>query len=129
MTIRHQMIIAVASALWPACLGQQTLAESPSAAYIFPAGGQRGITVNVRIGGHFLHDKAEFTLIGPGVEASSHAERTKTGWVEGPLITQPASQQKEDYPKDYAAQIKIAADAPQGGRYWHCATSQRITPG
>src|SRR5712691_7828824 len=104
-------------------------AESPGTAYIFPAGGQRGTTVNVRIGGHFLHDKAEFSLIGPGVEASSHAERTKTVWFEGPLITQPASQQKEDYPKDYSAQLKIAADAPQGVRFWHCATSQGITPG
>ena len=42
-------------------------AEVPGTAYIFPAGGQRGTEVNVRIGGHFLYDKAEFTLTGPGV--------------------------------------------------------------
>ncbi len=104
-------------------------AELPGTAYIFPAGGQRGATVNVRIGGHFLYEKADFTLTGLGVEASSHVERTKTLWIEGPVIPQPASQQKEDYPKDYAAQIKIAADAPEGVRFWHCATSQGITPG
>ena len=103
--------------------------ELPGTAYIFPAGGQRGTAVNVRIGGHFLYDMAEFTLTGPGVETGSHVERTKTLWIEGPVIPQPASQQKEDYPKDYAAQIKIAADAPQGVRFWHCATSQGITPG
>ena len=104
-------------------------AELPGTAYIFPAGGQRGKTVNVRIGGHFLHDKAEFLLGGHGLEGSSHVERTKTIWFEGPLILQPSSQQKEDYPKDYSAQIKVAADSPLGYRVWHCATSQGITPG
>lgn len=103
--------------------------EAPTAAYIFPAGGQRGTMVPVRIGGHFLHDKAEFLIAGPGVEGKSPIERTQTIWFEGPLIPQPASQQKEDYPKDYAGEIKIAADTALGVRYWHCMTSQGITPG
>lgn len=103
--------------------------ESPTAAYVFPPGGQRGTTVLVRIGGHFLHDKADFLIVGPGVEGRSPIERTQTTWFEGPLILQPASQQKEDYPKDYAGEIKVAADAPLGVRYWHCTTSQGITPG
>jgi len=68
--------------------------EVPGAAYVFPAGGQRGTTVDVRIGGHFLYEKAELTLIGSGVTAGSHVERTKTLWLEGPVIPQPASQQK-----------------------------------
>lgn len=103
-------------------------AEPPGTAYIFPAGGPRGSTVNVRVGGYFLYDKSEFLLSGSGVEASSHVERTKTVWLEGPLISQPASQQKEDYPKDYSAQIKITPEAAVGIRHWHCATSQGITP-
>lgn len=103
--------------------------ESPSAAYVFPAGGQQGTTVPVRIGGHFLHDKADFLIVGPGVEGKTPIERTQTIWFEGPLIPLPASQQKEDYPKDYAGEIKIAVDAPPGVRYWHCTTSQGITPG
>lgn len=110
-------------------VGNLAKSESPTAAYIFPAGGQRGTTVPVRIGGHFLHDKADFLILGPGVEGRSPIERTQTTWFEGPLILQPASQQKEDYPKDYASEIKIAADAPLGVRYWHCTTSQGITPG
>ncbi len=103
--------------------------ETPSVAYIFPAGGQRGATVPVRIGGHFLHGKAEFEIGGAGVTGRSPIERIPTTWFEGPLILQPASQQKEDYPKDYANELKIAADAPLGVRFWHCATSQGITPG
>lgn len=103
--------------------------EVPGAAYVFPAGGQRGTTVDVRIGGHFLYEKAELTLIGSGVTTGSHVERTKTLWLEGPVIPQPASQQKEDYPKDYSVQFKITADAPQGPCFWYCSTSQGITPG
>ncbi len=103
--------------------------ESPTAAYVFPSGGRRGTTVPVRIGGHFLHDRAEFLIAGPGVEGRSPIERTGTTWFEGPLILQPASQQKEDYPKDYAGEIKIAADATPGVHFWNCTTSQGISPG
>jgi hypothetical protein len=109
--------------------GNVAKSESPTAAYVFPPGGQRGTTVPVRIGGHFLHDKADFLITGLGVEGRSPIERTQTTWFEGPLILQPASQQKEDYPKDYAGEIKLAVDASLGVRYWHCTTSQGITPG
>ncbi len=127
MAIRLFVGVCVLSA-W---LGSENVAksETPTAPYIFPAGGQRGTTVPVRIGGHFLHDKAEFLIAGPGVEGRSPIERASTTWFEGPLILQPASQQKEDYPKDYAGEIKIAADATPGVRFWHCTTSQGITPG
>jgi hypothetical protein len=103
--------------------------ETPTCAYIFPAGGQRGTTVPVRIGGHFLHNQAEFRIEGAGVSGRSPIARTDTIWFEGPLLLLPASQQKEDYPKDYAGEIKIVADAPMGLRIWHCTTSQGITPG
>ena len=109
--------------------GDSAKSESPTIAYIFPAGGQRGATVPVRIGGHFLHGKADFTIGGTGLTGRSPIERIPTTWFEGPLIAQPASQAKEDYPKDYAGELKIAADAPLGVRFWHCATSQGITPG
>jgi pre-peptidase len=103
-------------------------AEPPTIAYTFPAGGQRGTAVDVRIGGHFLHDKAEFLMTGPGVQAASTIERMNTVWFEGPLIKQPASQQKEDYPKDYLNRIEIAADAPLGVRFFYAGTSQGLTP-
>lgn len=127
MVFRLMVGVCVCTALLNA--GSVAKSESPTAAYIFPAGGQRGTAVPVRIGGHFLHDKADFLIVGPGVEGRSPIERTQTTWFEGPLILQPASQQKEDYPKDYASEIKIAADAPLGVRYWYCTTSQGITPG
>jgi hypothetical protein len=103
-------------------------ADEPAASYIFPAGGQRGTQVEFRVGGLCLHDGAAFELIGPGVTASPRVTPTDTIWFEGPIIPLPASQQKEDYPKDFAGAAAIAADAPPGLRYWRLATSQGATP-
>jgi hypothetical protein len=105
-----------------------TFADQPSVSYIFPAGGQRGTTIRVRVGGHYLHDKASFEMLGQGVTAPREIRpAARTIWFEGPLIPLPASQQKEDYPKDYAAEIKIAADAKVGTRRWRVWTSQGAT--
>ena len=104
------------------------LATPPSTSYIFPAGGQRGTSVNVIVGGHYLHGKCPFEMIGPGVQASKEivlAERTI--WFEGPLIPMPASQSGESYPKDQLGRVTVAADAPTGYRYYHASTSQGVT--
>ena len=102
-------------------------ADPPHASYIFPAGGQRGTTVNVKVGGHYLHEKAAFEMIGPGVTAPGELLRGETIWFEGPLIRQPASQASEDYPQVYAGQIAIAADAAVGRRWWRCWNAQGVT--
>ncbi|HVC96913.1 MAG TPA: hypothetical protein VND64_24755 [Pirellulales bacterium] len=103
-------------------------ADEPAASYIFPAGGQRGTQVEFRVGGLCLHDGAAFELIGPGVSASPRITPTETVWFEGPIIPLPFSQQKEDYPKDYAGAMAIAPDSAPGLRYWRLATSQGATP-
>lgn len=102
-------------------------AEPPHVSYIFPAGGQRGTSVDFRVGGHYLHEGAAFRMTGTGVSASGRIERTDTIWFEGPVIPQPASQRNEDYPKDYAGSVDIAADAALGVRYWRVNTSQGVT--
>lgn len=103
-------------------------AEPPAAAYIFPAGGQQGKTVAVKVGGIFLHSRCGFEMLGPGVKVSPKLERTKTIWFEGSLLPLPDSQRQEDYPKDMAGQVSITADAPLGVRYWRLWTSQGATP-
>ena len=111
-----------------AALPVVAFAEPPSATYIFPAGGQRGTKVAFRIGGMFLYDKAPLEMPGPGVTAAGEIQRTETTWFEGPLIRQPASQAAENYPKDYAGEVKIAADAPLGYRRWRTWNAGGITP-
>jgi hypothetical protein len=103
-------------------------ADVPEATYIFPAGAQRGTTVDVRIGGLHLHDACPIEFDASDVTAPKAIQRTQTIRFEGPLLPQPDSQRAEDYPNDYAAQLKIAADAPPGVRWWRLSTSQGVTP-
>jgi hypothetical protein len=104
-------------------------AEPPHASYIFPAGAQRGTTVKVRVGGHYLHDRAAFEMLGPpGVSAPPEILKTERIWFEGPLIKQPASQAQEDYPQDYSGELAIGVDAPLGARWWRCWNAQGVTP-
>jgi hypothetical protein len=103
-------------------------ANPPVASYIFPAGGQRGSTVNIRVGGLFLYDKCGFEIIGKGVKGPDFLTKTKTTWFEGSLLPLPDSQRQEDYPRDMAGQIKIDKDASSGLSYWRLWTSQGATP-
>jgi len=102
-------------------------AEPPGAAYIFPAGAQRGTKTEIRVGGFYFHGSAALSFEGSGILASPTVKETTTIWFEGPLLSEPASQQKEDYPKDYLGEVRVDAGATLGVRYWHCHTSQGTT--
>ncbi|MCA9073090.1 MAG: hypothetical protein KDA84_29410, partial [Planctomycetaceae bacterium] len=109
------------------CVVSNSLADPPQASYIFPAGGQRGTTVDVRIGALNLLDQGQFLLEGQGVKAKPIVKQMETLWFEGPRIRQPASQRKEDYPKDYANTLTIDQNAPLGPRTWRLSNSQGVT--
>jgi len=121
--IRHLLTVAVLFIGTGAAL-----ADPPVASYIFPAGGQRGQSIAVRVGGLNLHKSCAFEMLGPGVEVSTTLERTKTLWFEGPLLPLPDSQQQEDYPKDMAGKVSIATDSALGLRHWRLWTAQGATP-
>jgi hypothetical protein len=126
---RHSIgLLIAASIAFTLVIAGIAWAEPPSTSYIFPAGGQRGTKVQARVGGHYLHDRANFEMLGPGVRAPAVIERMETVWFEGPIVRLPASQRQEDYPQDYRAEIEIAADSPLGTRYWRAANSQGATP-
>src|SRR5437016_5770785 len=91
--------------------GESLCANPPVASYLFPAGGQRGAKVEVRVGGLFLHQSCQFEMLGQGIQASKELKRTPTRWFEGPILPLPDSQQTEDYPKDMAGSVQIAAKA------------------
>src|SRR3954454_6024172 len=108
---------------------QSSSANPPTASYIFPAGGQRGTNVNVRVGGLFLHESCGFDLTGKGLTASSRLTKTKRIWFEGPLLPLPESQQQEDYPADMLGSVAIAKDAPLGACRGRGVTSQGAAGG
>jgi hypothetical protein len=91
------------------------------ASYVFPAGGQRGTTVRVCVGGLFLHETCSWELSGSGLTVGRALKRVPNRWFEGPLLPLAPSQQAEDYPRELAGEVKIAGDAPVGlrrGRVW-----------
>lgn len=115
-------LIAVACA---ASLPNPLRADEPTVSYIFPAGGQRGTTTPVIVGGHYLHDAPRWEMLGNDVSIAEPLRRApRTVWFEGPVIPLPDSQRKEDYPADYQGRLTIAADAPFGFHRWQVATSQ-----
>ncbi|MCA9114997.1 MAG: PPC domain-containing protein [Planctomycetaceae bacterium] len=120
------LALCLSAVLLPA---RRALADRPQAVYIFPAGGQQGQDVAVRVGGLNLHESPAFLIRGEGVTATSPLSRMETIWFEGPVIRQPASQKKETYPRDYRGSIQIDAAAKPGTRFWHLSTSQGITTG
>lgn len=108
--------------------GNSLYANPPVASYLFPAGGQRGKAVPVRVGGLFLYQRCGLEMLGRGVTADSQLQRTRTLWLEGPILRAPESSQAEDYPKDMAGTVRIAGDAPLGLRPWRLWTSEGATP-
>jgi hypothetical protein len=120
-------LVAIAILGWVAFPHAEAHAEPPDIAYIYPAGGQRGQTVPVRVGGYYFHGQADFEMLGAGVKFQPVIRRTETLWFEGPLIHQPLSQQGENYPKDHLNEITVAKEAELGQRLWRCWTSQGAT--
>jgi hypothetical protein len=117
-------------ALLALCLSAPALrADPPAASYIFPAGGKRGTTVKVRVGGLNLYDRCDWELLGPGVTTSKQLTRIPTRWFEGPMLPLPDSQRQEDYPRDMVGEIRIAADAAPGVRHGRVWTSEGAAGG
>jgi hypothetical protein len=125
--MRHSLRLLTSLCLCVAAV-QSLRANPPVASYIFPAGGQRGATVLVRVGGLFLHNDCGFEMLGGGVSVPTRLQSINTLWFEGPLLPLPDSQRAEDYPRDMAATIKIAPHAALGVRHWRLWTSQGATP-
>jgi hypothetical protein len=126
LVIRHRVFLGLA---WSLAMSLATLAgaDPPALAYLFPAGARRGSQVVVRVGGLNLYDRPGFEALAEGVRVPAELKRMPTIWFEGPLIKQPASQQKEDYPQDYHAEFQIAPDALLGLGWCRARTAQGIT--
>lgn len=82
----------------------------------------------MRIGGCYLYERAPLVWLGEGMKASPEMVQTERIWFEGPVIKQPASQQKEDYPFDYAATVSPPANAPLGVQLWRTWNAQGAVP-
>lgn len=102
-------------------------ANEPYTGYIFPAGGQRGTTVNFHVGGCFLHGQAHFEMLGAGVNASSIVREVPTTRLERLPVLEPTLNLLTDYYLDHQGEVAIAGDAPVGARFWRVWTSQGVS--
>src|SRR5262249_29885795 len=107
---------------------QPSRGDQPLANYVFPAGGQRGKAVSLHVGLCNGNEECSWEMAGSGIEVHPRLYRVpQTTWFEGPVLSAADSQSKEDYPKDYAARMTIAGDAPLGVHHWRVWTSQGVT--
>ena len=120
-------MIRVLSFLSLAFTSAVSLADPPASSYILPSGGQRGKTVECRVGGLNLSAECGFRMIGGGVESPPKIGSMPTLVLVGPYHHNPIAQQAWDYPKDMTVALKIAADAPLGVHYWYCTTAEGAT--
>jgi hypothetical protein len=128
MVMKRNVFVALAMVLMVIFGAATCAADSPVAVYLFPAGGQRGTSVDFRLGGFDLHEGCPLEMAGPGVKAAPAVKRAeRTIWFEGPLIPLPDSQAKETYPNDCVGQVGIDADAALGWRRLRVSNSQGVS--
>ena len=101
--------------------------SQPAASYIFPAGAQRGQSVDVRVGGLCLLKDPWFEISGAGVEAPRRSQTGDTIWFDGPMLTGAVSLKPDECPKDHQTLITVAEEADLGLRPWRVWTSQGAT--
>jgi hypothetical protein len=96
---------------------------TPSTTHIFPAGGQRGTTVKLRVGAECIPPGTDFLATGQGL--SKGGRLTEQVFVEGekspkrePTIT-PIT-----YPREWASELTIDGEAPLGPAYWRLNCAQ-----
>lgn len=96
---------------------------SPSSSHIFPAGAQRGTTVEVRVGAECIPPGTDFVVTGNGI--------SKGGKLTDQIIaTSEPSPKREPtitpitYPREWASELTIDADAQLGPAYWRVNCAQ-----
>lgn len=120
-TLRPLLVLAALAAPAPAS-GQAVPSREPTGTHVFPAGAQRGTTVKVRVGGECLPPGMAFHLNGDGVTAppvlGPEAKPRYEPSARRPPRDADAVGAAMTYPREWASEIAVAADAAPGVRYW-----------
>jgi hypothetical protein len=95
----------------------------PSSTHVFPAGGQRGTTVALKVGAECIPPRTRIHVIGDGVEVNPLLEREIDDRGEPSALREPKTV-PITYPREWASEIRIADDAPLGPAYWRLSCAQ-----
>ncbi len=102
--------------------GQAVPSREPTSTHIFPAGGRRGTTVPVRIGGECFPPGMKLTLWGDGITAPALLAKEVHPRYEPSARRPPRDADgagaSMTYPREWESTVTIAADAPLGPSFW-----------
>jgi len=104
-------------------LRAQQVPTDPASTHIFPAGGQRGTTVQARIGGECLPPYTRVTWHGDGVSGPSELVEPIVPMYE-PAPRRKPGETPINYPREWVAPLQIAADAPLGCVIWRLSCAR-----
>lgn len=121
--MRRNLFAALAVALFPLhAWGQAVASREPTSTHIFPAGGQRGTVVKVRVGGECLPPGMAFKLTGAGVTGpdtlGAEAKPKYEPSARRPPRDADGVGASINYPREWDASVTIAADAELGTKFW-----------
>ena len=118
------LLLSVAPAV---ALAQQVPTE-PASTHIFPAGGRRGTTVDIRVGGEFLPPHTRLHLVGDGISAPAELGPPAAAHYEPSPRRKPGGT-PINYPREFQSQITIASDVQPGQRLWRVSSARGGTGG
>jgi hypothetical protein len=98
-------------------MGQPVPTKLPDSVHLYPAGAQQGTTVNVHIGVEQTPPRADFFIRGPGVTGDS-VLMTEVFDDGQPSPRRAPTEIPIHYPRQWAGEVTVAADAPVGTAYW-----------
>jgi hypothetical protein len=129
--IRQGCRIAIVWGLLAAGSGDaraQQVATDPASTHIFPAGGQRGTTVSVRVGGECLPPQTRIRWWADGIDAPTVLGE-KLPFRGEPSLRRKPGELHVNYPKEWESSVAIAADAALGTRLWRLSCGRGGTGG
>ena len=106
----------------------QQVPSDPTSSHIFPAGGQRGTKVAVRVGGECLPPLTRFRIFGAGLSAPESLGTKLTFHGDASPRRRPGEVHIY-YPKEWSHSIDIGSDAVIGAHPWRLSCARGGTGG
>ena len=122
------ILLVLSSLLAPAVTCAQQVPTDPSSTHIFPAGGRRGTSVNVQVGGECIPPSTRFRIWGEGLAAPPELGERATGKYAISPRRKP-SEQPVTHPTEWKSNVTIAADASLRPGLWRLSCARGGTGG
>jgi hypothetical protein len=98
-------------------LAQPVPTKNPDSVHLFPAGAQRGTTVNVHVGLEQSPPNTRFFIRGDGVNGDRILS-TEVFDLGQPSPRRDPTEIPINYPRQWSSQVNVAPDAPVGVAFW-----------